>query len=103
MRPELKLTFYPRFLIAHECAHHVYRHLTHLGRAEVFGIDVLNHMLRQAELDADCFATKALREHDIEAVRSAQWVFDNSAAITSASHPSGMERVSHIELCLHQQ
>lgn len=90
-----------RFLLAHECAHHMQGHLQQLGQAGMFGQYALMQTSHSLELAADCAATKLLAgQGDIAAVQSAHFVFSHSNPFPTASHPAGQVRANNIYLCL---
>lgn len=91
-----------RFLLAHECAHHMRGHLQALSQAGMAGAYVMFSVSHSAELDADCVATKIMRSNgDLVAIQAAIWVFQNSNPYPTNTHPSGLMRAQQIQQCMH--
>ena len=89
-----------RFLLAHECMHHLRGHIINLAQAGVFGGYILMQTSHALEMDADCEAARELsRRGDSGAVASAIWVFMNSNPFPTYSHPGGAVRAHNIERC----
>jgi hypothetical protein len=107
----MTMTEYPaygRFLMAHECSHHIlghvaayHRELGHLGPQPFFYIAP---QLKGMELDADCAAVKMLKlknePETIEAARQMMLRFGNNP--TGAYYPTGLERARNIASCASQ-
>lgn len=96
---------YGRFLMAHECGHHILGHvaryhteLGHLGPQPFFYIAP---QLKGMELDADCAAVKMLKlkgePEIIEVARQAMLQFGGKP--TGAYYPTGTERAENIARC----
>jgi hypothetical protein len=107
---------YARFLLAHECCHHLRGHLVRLRRqqekrmarnggpldpqtAMTFMADRISH--RKIEMDADCCAARLLtRRHDragLDAAAAAMAAF--GARGTGAAYPAGWQRAMVIRSC----
>ena len=89
-----------RFLLAHECMHHLKGHIINLAPAGVFAGYILMRMSHTLEMEADCEAARELsRRGDSSAVESAIWVFMNSNPFPTHSHPGGPVRAHNIGQC----
>lgn len=85
------------FALAHECGHHKMGHSTPQG-------EWFRHTeywaTRAQELQADCWAARALRDHGYhEDLRRAIRQFANEGPMMHGTYPSGWERASHIAAC----
>lgn len=87
-----------RFLIAHECAHHVLGHTTFTGlkqRAEIKGVE-------NQELSADCWAAEALAatEFSGDARFMADAFYRKGLYSPGSGYPSGVQRSTIVYHCL---
>jgi hypothetical protein len=96
---------YGRFLMAHECCHHILGHVTrfhqqlgHLGPQPFYYIAPA---LKQMELDADCCAVKMLKQnHELDVIEAAQQTMAKFGTTpTGAYYPTGLERAHNIDKC----
>lgn len=84
------------FTLAHECAHHLLGHTTPLGAMQRFSGGT-----RQQELEADCWAARALRQvgHDFDIDRMI-WQNVQQGHFAGYGYPSGTERAQNILNCI---
>ena len=86
------------FFLAHEYGHVRYGHT---GAALAAGDGDASVVRQRQELEADCYATRALAEFDAEAVSAAVRFFTRMGHFRyDAWHPSGSQRAAKILACL---
>jgi hypothetical protein len=86
------------FFFAHEYGHIAYGHA---GGALAEPRDELSNLRQRQELEADCYATKILAEHDRPAVDAAIQFFSRMGPFRFDDlHPSGSQRAAKILACL---
>ena len=87
-----------RFLIAHECAHHLLGHTTRDGLKE----RRLNKGVEDQELSADCWAAEALANstHSADSRFVADMFFRQGLYSPGSGYPSGVQRSTVIYHCL---
>lgn len=89
-----------RFLLAHECMHHLRGHASRLAQAGAHGGYILMQMSHAVEMEADCEAAKELsRRGDSDVIESAILVFMHSNPFPTYSHPGGQVRAHNISRC----
>jgi hypothetical protein len=84
------------FTLAHECAHHLLGHTTRLGVMQRFYGGT-----RQQELEADCWAARALRQvgQNVDLERMI-WQNIQQGHFAGNGYPSGHERAQNILNCI---
>lgn len=84
-----------KFVLAHECAHHLLGHTNSLGQLERY-----HGGTRRQELEADCWAAGALAEvgFDFDITRTIL-EHANRGHFSSGGYPSGRERAANISSC----
>lgn len=90
-----------RFMLAHECAHHVQGHLHALAAVGSHGPYALLAVNPQIEADADCWAARRLAmEGDWHALYEAQQAFAlGIGPFVQPGYPSGYQRAEVIRRC----
>lgn len=84
-----------RFVLAHECAHHRLGHTSPLGEQQRFFGGT-----RQQELEADCWAARALRQHGLTAdITRTVLEHASQGHFAANGYPSGQERAHNIQAC----
>ncbi len=86
-----------RYLMQHECGHHVLGHIT----AMAAGPRLLGAMSRHLELKADCYAAMQLRETgDVRALQAGVMLWNSRGTMaTGPFHPIGFERSAMLLTC----
>lgn len=85
-----------RFTLAHECAHHLLGHTTSMGALERYSGGT-----RKQELEADCWAARALRRAGYERdITRATLDWAAKGHFSSQGYPSGTERAGNIQSCI---
>jgi len=87
------------FVLAHECAHHLLGHTSHLGNLERY-----HGGTAKQELEADCWAAKALRRvgHGQEITRTILERY-SEGHFSANGYPSGYQRAQNIGECANGQ
>jgi hypothetical protein len=89
------LTLSERFVIAHECGHHILGHSSALGTAQRYMGGT-----RQQELDADCWAARKLASVGLYADLSVTIMSHASSGhFASQGYPTGLERANNVMAC----
>ena len=89
-----------RFLLAHECMHHLSGHIFRFTQAGAYGGYILMQVSHALEMEADCEAARELsRRGDFDIIESAIWVFMNSNPFPTYTHPGGQVRAHNIRQC----
>jgi hypothetical protein len=90
-----------RFVIAHECAHHVRGHLFSLQQIGQHGPYARLALNPAIELDADCWAESVLaHQGDVAAVQAAASLFAwTQGSFAQPGYPSGQARANTIRRC----
>lgn len=102
--PNVQAQFGPnfmRFVLAHECAHHLLGHLSELDQIQMVGPYALLGVNPSIELEADCWAAETLAERgDFYAVNDAAIALQYSMGpFRAPGYPSGFERANMIADC----
>lgn len=89
-----------RFVLAHECAHHVNGHIYSLHTLRMMGPYALLQLNPSIEADADCWAARTLAgQGDWAAIRAGIAMMGASGPFRQPGYPSGNERAQVINSC----
>lgn len=86
-----------RYLMQHECGHHVLGHITALAA----GVRMIGAASRRLELEADCYAARRLAAAgDILALQAALMIWNSMGdQETGPYHPKGFDRSAMLSSC----
>lgn len=85
-----------RYLMEHECAHHVLGHIQEMASGGFTSFSV-----RRFEEEADCYAAKQLAlKHDLQALQEALKLWNGMGEFqTGPDHPTGVIRAAALSKC----